>query len=59
MKTIGLLGGMSWGFGDDALWTFKKVGDKIHAIRRNVRYKASKKGPTADALKLEIGRAHV
>ncbi|WP_339907465.1 zinc-dependent metalloprotease [Symmachiella dynata] len=54
-KGIGVgsvLGGMSWGFGDDALWTFKKVGDKIHVIRRNVRYKASKKGPTADALKL-------
>ena len=22
-----VLGGMSWGFGDDAVWTFKKVGE--------------------------------
>ncbi len=47
-----VLGGMTWGFGDDALWVFKKVGDKIHVIRRNVRFKASKSGPTADAVKL-------
>ncbi len=47
-----VLGGMSWGFGDDAIWTFKKVDDKIHVIRRNVRFKAKKGTPEADAVKL-------
>lgn len=52
ISTGPVLGGMSWGFGDDVLWSFKKVGSKIHVIRRNVRFKASKSGPTADAVKL-------
>src|SRR4051812_41835272 len=36
-----VLGGMSWGFGDDAIWSFKKVGDKIHVLHRNVRFRAT------------------
>lgn len=47
-----VLGGMSWGFGDDIIWTFKKVGEKIHVLRRNVRFKAKAGTPEADAVKL-------
>lgn len=47
-----VLGGMSWGFGDDAVWTFKKVGKKLHVLRRNVRFKAKKGSPEAEAVKL-------
>jgi len=47
-----VLGGMSWGFGDDALWTFRKVGDKLHLLRRNVRFKAKSGTPEANAVKL-------
>ncbi len=47
-----VLGGMSWGMGDDVIWTFKKVGDKIHVIRRNVRFKAKAKSPESNAVRL-------
>ncbi|MCA9039072.1 MAG: zinc-dependent metalloprotease [Planctomycetaceae bacterium] len=47
-----VLGGMSWGFGDDVLWQFRKVGEKIHVIRRNVRFRADDKTPEAEAVKL-------
>lgn len=47
-----VLGGMSWGFGNDALWTFRKVGDKLHLLRRNVRFKANSGTPEANAVKL-------
>ena len=47
-----VLGGMSWGFGDDVIWTFRKVDDKIHVIRRNVRFRAKQGSPEADAVKL-------
>jgi hypothetical protein len=47
-----VLGGMSWGFGDDTLWTFRKTGEKIHVLRRNVRFKAQPGTPEADAVKL-------
>ena len=47
-----ILGGMSWGFGDDALWTFRKVGDKLHLLRRNVRFKAKSGTPESNAVKL-------
>ena len=47
-----LLGGMSWGFGDDWLWQFKKVDDNIHVIRRNVRFKAGKGTPEERAVRL-------
>ncbi len=47
-----VLGGMSWGFGDDIIWTFKKVGDKVHVIRRNVRFRAKAKSPEASAVRL-------
>lgn len=47
-----VLGGMSWGFGDDAVWTFKKVGDKLQVIRRNVRFRATAGSPEASAVQI-------
>lgn len=45
-----LLGGMSWGFGDDWVWQFRKHGDKVHIVRRNVRFKANQGSPEASAV---------
>ncbi|MEZ6147647.1 MAG: zinc-dependent metalloprotease [Planctomycetaceae bacterium] len=47
-----VLGGMTWGDGDEVIWTFKKVGDKIHVIRRNVRFKAKPDSPESNAVRL-------
>ncbi|MEX0726191.1 MAG: zinc-dependent metalloprotease [Planctomycetaceae bacterium] len=47
-----VLGGMSWGFGDDVIWSFNKVGEKIHVVRRNVRFKADPGTPESNAVKL-------
>lgn len=47
-----VLGGMSWGHGDDALWSFRKVGDKLHVLRRNVRFRARPGTPEASAVEL-------
>ncbi len=47
-----LLGGMSWGFGDDWLWQFRKVDDNIQVVRRNVRFRAAKGSPEEKAVKL-------
>jgi len=46
-----LLGGMPVGFGDDWLWTFRKVDDNIHVVRRNIRFKATKGSPEEKAVK--------
>src|SRR6185312_6209343 len=45
-----LLGGMSWGFGDDWVWQFRKVGDNVHVIRKNVRFKANANSPESRAV---------
>jgi len=45
-----LLGGMSWGFGDDWVWQFRKVNDNVHVVRKNVRFKASQGSPEARAV---------
>ena len=45
-----LLGGFSWGLGDDAVWKFRKVDKRVHVIRKNVRFKATRGTPTASAL---------
>jgi len=45
-----LLGGMSWGFGDDWVWQFRKIDDNVHIIRKNVRFKATKGSPEASAV---------
>lgn len=47
-----ILGGMTWGFGDDWLWQFRKVEDNIHVVRRNTRFKANPGSPESNAVKL-------
>ena len=47
-----LLGGMSWGFGDDWVWQFRKVDDAIHVVRKNVRFFADKGSPEERAVDL-------
>lgn len=47
-----LLGGFSWGFGDDAVWQFRKAGEHVHVVRRNVRFRADKDSPSAEAVRL-------
>jgi len=46
-----LYGGMTWGFGDDWVWSFRKVDKRIHVIRKNVRFKAKDGTPSATALR--------
>lgn len=55
ISTGDVLGGYSWGFGDDALWSFRKVGEKIHVLRKNVRFRAKKGSPEAQAVALAYG----
>ncbi len=47
-----VLGGMTWGFGDDWLWQFRKVDDKIQVVRRNVRFTAKPGSPEQRAVQL-------
>jgi hypothetical protein len=47
-----ILGGMTWGFGDDWIWQFRKAGEKIQVVRRNVRFTADKGSPEARAVQL-------
>lgn len=47
-----VLGGMSWGLDDDVIWTFRKVGENIHLLRRNVRFTANPNTPEAEAVSL-------
>ena len=47
-----LLAGMTWGFGDDWLWQFRRVDDNIHVVRRNVRFRAAKGSPEEKAVRL-------
>jgi hypothetical protein len=46
-----LLGGMTWGFGDDWLWQFRKVDDGLHVVRRNVRFRAARGSPEERAVR--------
>ncbi|HKD35166.1 MAG TPA: DUF5117 domain-containing protein, partial [Pirellulales bacterium] len=46
-----ILGGMSWGGnGEDAIWQFRKVDDRIQVVRRNVRFTAAKGSPEERAV---------
>jgi Met-zincin/Domain of unknown function (DUF5117) len=45
-----VIGGIMWG--DDVLWSFRKVGDKIHVLRRNVKFKAKPGSPEASAVRV-------
>ena len=47
-----LLAGMSWNFGDDWLWQFRKVDNNIQIVRRNVRFRAAHGSPEEKAVKL-------
>jgi hypothetical protein len=47
-----LLGGMSWGTGDDWVWQFRKVDGNIHVVRKNVRFFADKGSPEQKAVDL-------
>jgi hypothetical protein len=46
-----LLGGMTWGFGDDWVWQFRKIGNNVHVIRKNVRFKADANSPESRAVR--------
>ena len=43
-----LVGGMSWN--DDWVWTFRKIDKRVHIIRKNVRFRATKGSPEAAAV---------
>jgi hypothetical protein len=43
-----LLGGMTWG--DDWVWSFRKVDERILVLRKNVRFRADDGTPAATAL---------
>lgn len=45
-----VIGGIMWG--DEVLWSFRKVGDKIHVLKRNVKFKAKAGSPEAAAVKV-------
>ena len=48
-----VLGGMTWGGGgDDVIWQFRKSGDKILVVQRNVRFKANPGTPEGTAVSL-------
>jgi len=47
-----VIGGMSWGFGDDAIWKFRQSGEKVFVTHRNVRYRAKEGSPEAKAVEL-------
>ncbi|HTQ37949.1 MAG TPA: zinc-dependent metalloprotease [Pirellulales bacterium] len=47
-----LLAGMSWNFGDDWIWQFRKTDDYIQVVRRNVRFTAAKGSPEERAVQL-------
>ena len=47
-----VLGGFSWNFGDDVIWSFAKSGEKLQVLRRNVRFRANPGSPEASAVKL-------
>ncbi|WP_437203614.1 zinc-dependent metalloprotease [Planctomicrobium sp. SH664] len=47
-----VLGGMSWGFGEDVIWGFKKTEEKLFVLQRNVRFRAKAGTPEASAVQL-------
>lgn len=46
-----LLGGMTWSFGDDWVWQFRKIDERVLVIRKNVRFKADKGSPEESAVR--------
>jgi hypothetical protein len=47
-----VMAGMSWNFGDDPVWQFRKMDDYVHVVRRNVRFSANKGSPEEKAVSL-------
>jgi hypothetical protein len=45
-----MVGGMPVNFGDDWVWQFRKVGENVHVVRKNVRFKATPNSPEAKAV---------
>ncbi|MDX1944716.1 MAG: zinc-dependent metalloprotease [Pirellulaceae bacterium] len=45
-----LLGGMTWNFGDEWVWQFRKIDENVHVIRKNVRFKADPNSPESRAV---------
>ena len=45
-----LVGGYSWNFGDDWVWKFRKVDDRVHVVRKNVRFRANRGYPEYSAV---------
>ena len=43
-----ILGGMTWN--DDWVWQFRKVGENVHVVRKNVRFKANQGSPESRAV---------
>jgi hypothetical protein len=47
-----VLGGMTWGDGDDWIWEFRKVDKNVQVVRKNVRFFAAKGSPEEKAVGL-------
>lgn len=45
-----LFSGATWEFGNDWVCQFRRVGDRVHFVRRNVRYRADPGSPEAIAV---------
>ncbi|MBN2578346.1 MAG: zinc-dependent metalloprotease [Pirellulales bacterium] len=45
-----ILGGMTWGTGDEWIMQFRKADDRIQLVRRNVRFRAKKGSPLEKAV---------
>lgn len=45
-----LIGGHTWQFGNDWVCQFRKAGNRIQLVRRNVRYRANPETPAAKAI---------
>ncbi|HEY6563178.1 MAG TPA: zinc-dependent metalloprotease, partial [Pirellulaceae bacterium] len=43
---------MTWGRGEDGVWSFRKVDDRVLVSRKNVRFRAEKGTPAATAVKV-------
>ena len=51
LGTADLYGGQSIDYGDDLIWRFRKVGERVQLVRRNYRYRADS-GPDSEALRV-------
>jgi hypothetical protein len=45
-----LLGGFTWNQMDDWVWQFRKAGENVHVVRKNVRFKANPNSPESKAV---------